>query len=269
MTGDLRKVAGLNNGSGDDMIFTIELVVDPGPTSDPGDDQDLLLAGGQGGVFRTLAPGADAHWSEFGAGLPNVLVSDLHYNATDDVLLAGTLGRGAFTLQSALAAIKTNSVITITGTSADDVLRLAVHPTQPWMLDLYAYSVGGAEFAFPTKSLDISGVDRLTIDTLGGNDTITLDARQGLPFLPGGIHITDSSGNDTLDFENPLETSLSPLVAGILDVGTDWSGRDGFGEDRVTNVTATGIESAPDLGVAPAEAAPPIANGLQALGQNS
>jgi hypothetical protein len=35
-----------------------------------------------------------------GAGLPNVFVWDLDYNATDDVLVAGTLGRGAWTLGS-------------------------------------------------------------------------------------------------------------------------------------------------------------------------
>jgi hypothetical protein len=37
-------------------------------------------------------------WNKLGTGLPNALVADLDYNAADDVLLAGTLGRGAWTI---------------------------------------------------------------------------------------------------------------------------------------------------------------------------
>jgi hypothetical protein len=38
------------------------------------------------------------HWDKLGAGLPNVVVLDLAYDVADDVLLAGTLGRGAWTI---------------------------------------------------------------------------------------------------------------------------------------------------------------------------
>src|SRR5262249_21458639 len=44
------------------------------------------VVGGLGGVFRKIG----AVWSEYGQGLPNTVVRDLQYNATDDVLVAGT-----------------------------------------------------------------------------------------------------------------------------------------------------------------------------------
>ena len=54
-----------------------------------------LLVGGSTGVFSGLVstPGT---WVELGANLPNAVVMDLRYDATDDVLVAGMLGRGAW-----------------------------------------------------------------------------------------------------------------------------------------------------------------------------
>jgi hypothetical protein len=54
-----------------------------------------ILVGDQSGVFvmDTRQPGA---WSEFGPDLPNAPVFDLDYDQADDVLVAGTLGRGAW-----------------------------------------------------------------------------------------------------------------------------------------------------------------------------
>src|SRR5439155_2908075 len=37
-------------------------------------------------------------WLQLGRGMPNAPVFDLDYDASDDVLAAGTLGRGAWTL---------------------------------------------------------------------------------------------------------------------------------------------------------------------------
>jgi len=59
----------------------------------------VLIAGGLGGVFQMRRPGAaGASWSPLSTGLPHVLVRELHYNYADDVLVAGTLGRGVWTL---------------------------------------------------------------------------------------------------------------------------------------------------------------------------
>jgi hypothetical protein len=62
---------------------------------DPAGD---LVVGTDKGVFVAKSP-AFSHWSPLGTGLPNAPVYHLEYSESDRVLLAGTLGRGAWTLQ--------------------------------------------------------------------------------------------------------------------------------------------------------------------------
>jgi hypothetical protein len=61
----------------------------------------ILLVGGLGGVIQMRNPGAaGAAWTQLGRNLPHGLVLDLRYNYTANVLTAGILGRGAWTLRS-------------------------------------------------------------------------------------------------------------------------------------------------------------------------
>jgi len=63
----------------------------------------VLMAGTMNGVFqmRSPAPGqTGADWSRLGEGLPHALAYDIHYDYTDHVLVAGTLGRGAWLLNN-------------------------------------------------------------------------------------------------------------------------------------------------------------------------
>jgi hypothetical protein len=61
---------------------------------------DRVVVGGRDGVFALdLPPAATPVWGELGIGLPNAPVWDLEYDTTDGVLLAATMGRGAWTLQ--------------------------------------------------------------------------------------------------------------------------------------------------------------------------
>ena len=69
-----------------------------------------LLVGGLGGVFRLLDPddataATTPVWREFGTGLPNVVVTDLRFDAADDLLVAATSGRGAWVLRDAAAML--------------------------------------------------------------------------------------------------------------------------------------------------------------------
>jgi hypothetical protein len=65
------------------------------------------LGSGSASVFRSVSSinGSATQWQLLGTGLPNVNVHDLVYNATDDVLVAATFGRGAWTLASASQAL--------------------------------------------------------------------------------------------------------------------------------------------------------------------
>jgi photosystem II stability/assembly factor-like uncharacterized protein len=63
-----------------------------------GTSDDLLLVSARTGVFVSFGSSGFTSWNKLGAGLPHAPVWDLDYDAADDVLLAGTLGRGAWTI---------------------------------------------------------------------------------------------------------------------------------------------------------------------------
>jgi hypothetical protein len=72
----------------------------------------VLLAAGFGGVFRGPFDGTNPPvWSQFGS-MPNVLVDDVHYYSGNDVLIAGTYGRGAYELQNVSGTISTSNTQT-------------------------------------------------------------------------------------------------------------------------------------------------------------
>jgi hypothetical protein len=68
-------------------------------------DEDILLLGSLGGVFEMVHPDQPgAQWALLGDGLPHTYPAEIHYDYTDHVLVAGTLGRGAWTLDNPFAA---------------------------------------------------------------------------------------------------------------------------------------------------------------------
>jgi hypothetical protein len=75
--GQLRSIAFVSNSSG-----------------------DAILVGANNGVFVALANSGYALWDRFGSGFPNAQVYHLDYNSMDDILIAGTLGRGAWALKN-------------------------------------------------------------------------------------------------------------------------------------------------------------------------
>jgi hypothetical protein len=69
-------------------------------STDPQGQNSVLLVGTMTGVFQMPNPGATSTWSLLGTGLPHTLAYDIHYDYTDQVLVAGTLGRGAWVLNN-------------------------------------------------------------------------------------------------------------------------------------------------------------------------
>jgi hypothetical protein len=64
---------------------------------------DILVVGGRKGIFSLdLSHLPDSMvWAGYGTGLPNVPVWDMDYDASDEVLVAGTLGRGSWKISTA------------------------------------------------------------------------------------------------------------------------------------------------------------------------
>jgi hypothetical protein len=83
----------------------------------PGASSDFLVVATESGVLfsSTAALGT---WASLGSGLPNVPVWDLDYDATDDVLVAATLGRGGWKLSSVSADLGgTTTTTTVPGST--------------------------------------------------------------------------------------------------------------------------------------------------------
>jgi hypothetical protein len=59
---------------------------------------DQLVVAADRGVYVSDADSGFISWSRLGIGLPNAVVFELEYDRIDDVLIAGTLGRGAWRL---------------------------------------------------------------------------------------------------------------------------------------------------------------------------
>jgi len=59
---------------------------------------DRLVVSADRGVFVASETGGFTNWQRLGTGLPNAPVFELEYDPLDAVLVAGTLGRGAWTL---------------------------------------------------------------------------------------------------------------------------------------------------------------------------
>jgi hypothetical protein len=75
-----------NLGSGATDLRTIVFI--------PG-SPNLVAVGGLNGVFR-MATNNPGVWNQLGTGLPSAaIVQDMDYDPVDDVLVAGTMGRGA------------------------------------------------------------------------------------------------------------------------------------------------------------------------------
>jgi photosystem II stability/assembly factor-like uncharacterized protein len=81
-TGDL-------HGAGAQDVAAVALV--------PGSSGFLIFVGASDGLYvmSTTQPGS---WSKLSGKLPNAVVSDLRFDATDDILLIATMGRGAWVL---------------------------------------------------------------------------------------------------------------------------------------------------------------------------
>ena len=69
------------------------------PSGESFDDSAAIAVAGQAGV-RVMALDDEGSWFNAGIGLPNAPVRDLDYDDRDRVLVAGTLGRGAWRLRA-------------------------------------------------------------------------------------------------------------------------------------------------------------------------
>ena len=133
-------------------------------------------------MYRTLNPGPSAVWTAFGGNLPNVVATDVVYNEADDVLIVGTYGRGAWTLGNASTVLTLPSGLRITGDAdfagQDDIIKLVRNADNPRLLDVFLNS------SVPTRTVELSTLQQINVDGLGGNDTLIVETSTGLINVP-------------------------------------------------------------------------------------
>jgi hypothetical protein len=97
-----------------------------------------VVASGNWGISRLVLGGANPVWTRYGAGLPNALAREVRYNATDDVLVVATQGRGAWMVPDVSATIQTPGVLEVDGNvNSPDHIKLERDPDNPLMLDVF------------------------------------------------------------------------------------------------------------------------------------
>jgi hypothetical protein len=162
------------------------------------------VLGAAGGVYRlTTSPTAAALvWAGFGQGMPNVVPRGLSYNAAQDLLVAGTMGRGVWSLANASTVVTGTGVLTITN---DNTVDLRLDPNNPQLLDVFEnQGKGTGTAAVPDHIFPLAAVQQINVTTTGANAELFLDFGRG-NFLTGtGINYNGGTGpNNGLNLFGP------------------------------------------------------------------
>lgn len=181
-----------------------------GSNGQPG--SGTVVVGALGGVYRQIlqppagVPTTDT-WSELGQGLPHVVVTSMVYSG--DTLVAGTMGRGVWTLSNASANIRTSGIVTVSGTSftlsqANNPLQFVVEDgISSQSFDKAAYSVVSFQGA--------PGDDLVRIDT----SAILMTSLNSPDFV---VKLNGGAGNNTLALAGPPSPGrLDWIVTGFND----------------------------------------------------
>lgn len=183
--------------------------------------QLVVLVGARDGVYRLGVgdvaglesdPATHARWSRFGVGLPNAQIADLQFDPIDNVLVAGTRGRGAWLLSNAAAALLAEPVLRFDGGPGSEQVRLVLAPAtaaSPRTLEVYNNAV-------LVGSYPLSNVLKVSVRLGAGTDTLIVDGAQGDVLIPRGIDYDGGLGTDALDFQGPTTSTLETTVQGAV-----------------------------------------------------
>ena len=129
----------------------------------------ILVAGGRNGVFRqrvdTVGCGG-ATWEEYGRGLPNSVITSLEFQGNR--LVAGTFGRGVWTIGNVDPSIVAGTIVTVTGTSGADTILVTADPANPFAVIV--------DDGSSRQSIELFTLDTIVINTLGGADRVIVDS---------------------------------------------------------------------------------------------
>jgi hypothetical protein len=216
----------IGGGAGDNLLNVTSqlrsvIAVDVGA-------QTVPLVTGQGGLFRSLAPG---QWTQYGERLPDVVGRSVVYNSTDNVVVLGTFGRGVWTIPNATSSLMTQGVLTITGdqdfAGENDTFRMVRDVNNPAFVHVFVNGVEDASSPF-----QLATIHQINVNGLDGNDTLVIDDSNGLINVPGGIHYDGGTGRNTLQI---VQTGGATETSDVYSVGPN----NGEGSDVIVGATGT------------------------------
>ena len=198
---------------------------------------DAVVLGTNAGIFASLTTSLGT-WFKLGDDLPNAMVWDLDYDASDDVLVAGTMGRGAWMLnnvQFVLSGLVGQTDISIDGSgnlliadqndSADNLTIQSDTTNSKYVISdphntlttaiSGATGSGSSQVTVPFSALTGS---KILVSTAGAGDSLTVDYSLG----NFGKEIDYSAGNPT----NYPGDSLCLVGGSLADVTVTMTGAD-------------------------------------------
>ena len=191
------------------------------------DGTDVLVVGSVTGVFRALTPTPNVSWTEFGRGLPNSLVRDVLFVgrdasefenpdslSRDDLLVAATLGRGAWIVEGLDGVIATPSRVTIEGSSGNDVIRIERRSTNAAIVDVF---VNGS---VPIYSAPATSIGEIIVLGGGGDDQLTIDSTNGAINLAERVQFDGGAGSNELVLEGTDVVDFRQVTAGSKTTAT-------------------------------------------------
>jgi hypothetical protein len=211
-----------------------------------------ILVGGQDGVYRLIAPSTSSTtWSEFGEGLPNVIVTDLHYAPVNtltgkgNVLLAGTFGRGAWIIPNVTSQVFNPGMLQISGDTdvpgETDHFLLRRNASNPLLLDVidnFTQFLDNDDPARPNQPFERSTIRFIDVDGQGGSNTLGIDdtfnAAATTYTLSSAVLTATSAGF------NELTVSYRNLQGLSLSTGSGSDVFNVFGTAAAAPVTLTG-----------------------------
>lgn len=187
VTGNLMSLAG-------EALQTIEYI--PGPIG-------ALVIGGNLGVFTALVDSLES-WAEVGTNLPNALVYDLKYNSDHDVLVAGTLGRGAWTLPNAGAQLGGDFAPTVA------ISRDGENPT------IASTQIFSVDFSEEVINVDATDFELDLTGSVTANAVVTVDDAGDLDDSTYAVTVDTVSGVGTLGLNIAVASDITDLASNAV-----------------------------------------------------
>src|SRR5439155_26390709 len=116
-----------------------------------------------------------------------------HYDATADVLVAATIGRGAWRVNDASKTLPVAPSVTINGTEGVDEFTISIDPANPRMV---AVKIENFEVIQQSFQSDLAA--HINVNGDKGNDSLTLDGTKGL--FETKIFFDGGPDNDLIQF---------------------------------------------------------------------